>query len=299
MVDLNHLHPDIRERALATQTDRISNLTEFIWVGYELAFKAIDQMKLMMDIANADETKNALFSAAPNWGKTALLERFKKLHGDGSIDDEDRPHRPVISIEAPEIPEIKSLYMAILDEFHAPYRANDHRSVLKKDVLRLMRTCNVRLLLIDELHSILSGSTVNQRQVMNGIKTLTNQLNIPIVAFGTKVAVSVLHMDDQHAKRFRVYKIDQWEKPSEFQQFLVEFESVLPLRKPSYLSSKEMAAKIFASTHKGVIGEVKHLLTGCAKIAILDGTEVITIDTINQFLSKIVKTERGITYWKL
>ncbi|BCO27332.1 hypothetical protein MIZ03_2220 [Rhodoferax lithotrophicus] len=66
---------------------------------------------------------------------------------------------------------------------------------------------------------------------MNAIKLLCNELAIPIVGVGTREAVRVLHTDPQHASRFEVMNLPLWELNKEFQQLLVGFEKVLPLKK--------------------------------------------------------------------
>ena len=66
------------------------------------------------------------------------------------------------------------------------------------------------MLIIDEFHSLLVGTPRLQRQVMNAIKMLCNELQIPIVDVGTKDAIRVLHTYPQHASRFDVAELPTW-----------------------------------------------------------------------------------------
>ena len=65
-----------------------------------------------------------------------------------------------------------------------------------------MRALSVRMLVLDEIHNILVGSTLKQKQFLNTLKFLSNELQIPIVAAGTKDALQVTRTDDQIANRF-------------------------------------------------------------------------------------------------
>ena len=66
------------------------------------------------------------------------------------------------------------------------------------------------MLIIDEFHSLLVGTPRLQRQVMNAIKMLCNELQIPIVGVGAKDAIRVLHTYPQHASRFDVAELPTW-----------------------------------------------------------------------------------------
>jgi Bacterial TniB protein len=47
------------------------------------------------------------------------------------------------------------------------------------------------MLMIDEIHNIISGSVSRQRQFLNVLKYLSNDLQIPLVTFGTQDALRV------------------------------------------------------------------------------------------------------------
>lgn len=102
----------------------------------------------------------------------------------------------------------------------------------------------VKMLIIDEFHSLLVGTPRLQRQVMNAIKMLCNELQIPIVGVGTKDAIRVMHTDPQHASRFDVAELSVWKLNKEFQKLIFQFETILPLKKPSLLHKPELATKI-------------------------------------------------------
>lgn len=162
---------------------------------------------------------------------------------------------------------------------------------LRYQLIHLMRACHVQMLIIDELHSLLTGTAAKQREVMNAIKLLCNELRIPIVGVGTREAVRVLHTDPQHASRFDVASLPSWGLNREFQRLLASFEKVLPLKYPSNLHSPELATRLHAIS-EGNIGNLQRLLVACATEAIRNGQE--RVDAVIIEKHQWIRPTRGI-----
>jgi gamma-glutamyl:cysteine ligase YbdK (ATP-grasp superfamily) len=64
------------------------------------------------------------------------------------------------------------------------------------------RQLEVRLLVIDEIHSLLAGTYREQRILPNSIRFLANDLRLPLVCAGTHEAQQALMTDQQLADRF-------------------------------------------------------------------------------------------------
>lgn len=249
------------------------------WLNYPAANKTIDHLQALLQKPQQPRMPSLLIVGESNNGKTTLIKRFMDLCGKGYIDDNVDSIKPVIIAESPPTADEKSLYLSILQQFFAPHRTTDPVSKLRYQVLHMFRSCKVRMLIIDEFHSLLSGSATKQREVMNAIKFLCNELAIPVVGVGTREAVRVLHTDAQHASRFDVMTLPTWELNKDFQQLLANFESVLPLKKPSALAQPELAQQLHAISD-GNLGNVLRLVVQCASQAIESGQETITKDTI-------------------
>ncbi len=114
---------------------------------------------------------------------------------------------------------------------------------------------------------------------MNAIKTLGNELKIPIVAVGINTAATILSNDPQLASRYSVVKLSTWSLDKEFLGLLKGFEKRLPLRNPSMLYGREKAP-LLLKICEGNLGNLHTLLIECTKEAIDVGTEEITVDII-------------------
>jgi hypothetical protein len=99
----------------------------------------------------------------------------------------------------------------------------------------LARQMGVRMLIIDEIHTMLAGSFREQRVFLNSIRLLANDLRLPLVYVGTHEAKQALMTDQQLADRFSASKLPLWRDDVAFGQLLASFESITPLRLPSNL----------------------------------------------------------------
>ena len=68
--------------------------------------------------------------------------------------------------------------------------------------LALLRKVGVHMLVIDELHNVLAGNSVNRREFLNLLRFLGNELRIPLVGVGTRDAYLAIRSDDQLENRF-------------------------------------------------------------------------------------------------
>lgn len=270
----DHVHPDFQHILLLSNQERLEFLDEPRWIGYHTALQIVDTLQGLLSKPVRPRMPNLLLVGDSNNGKTTIIRRFVELCGQGYVNEESDPVKPIILAEAPPTADEKGLLISILERFFTPYRASDPVSKLRYQVIHLFRACHVKMLIIDEFHSLLTGSGVKQREVMNAIKLLCNELAIPIVGVGTREAVRVLHTDPQHASRFDVISLPAWELNQDFQRLLAGFETVLPLKASSRLHQPELAMLLHAIS-EGNIGNLHRLLIECAREAITSGSEQI------------------------
>jgi hypothetical protein len=254
--------------------ERIRFMDQPRWITYTVAQQVMDTLQELLRKPERPRMPNLLIVGDPNNGKTTIVRRFRDLCGKGYVNEDSEPVKPVILAEAPPSADEKGLYISILERFFAPYRPTDPASKMRYQVIHLFRSCHVRMLIIDEFHSLLTGSPIKQREVMNAIKLLCNELAIPIVGVGTREAVRVLHTDPQHASRFDVISLPLWEANKEFQRLMTGFINILPLKKPSQINRPELAM-LLHTISDGNIGNVHRLLIECATEAIKSGKEEI------------------------
>ncbi|MCU4504158.1 TniB family NTP-binding protein [Acinetobacter sp. WU_MDCI_Abxe161] len=274
MSNYPHIFQEFRPIVDKPNEERLYFLEEDRWIGYPAANDLLDQLKGMLTLPKRSRMPNLLVLSKPNNGKTSIINQFFKLYGEGYTNEFNNAVKPVIVVQAPVSPDEKALYMAILDRFWEPFRERDPVAKLRYQVVHCLKLYEVKLLIIDEMNSLLCGTPIKQRTVMNAIKYLCNETQIPIVGFGTEEAVRVLYTDPQHVSRFRVVNLPLWQLDKDFQVIVNKFEKVLPLKQPSRLA-EPATVKYLHDITEGNLGNLRSLLREAAKKAIITGQEYI------------------------
>jgi hypothetical protein len=277
---LTHLHPEIRALAVLPAAERLARLPSERWIGYSRAHQALAQMEaLFAGEPNKVRPKNLLIVGPTNNGKTMIAEKFRRIHPRCSADDHEII--PVLMVQMPPEATVPRLYSALLTVLGSPVGLHSRNDIREALVLRLLRDVGLRLLIIDELHNMLGASARRQRELLNWLRFLGNELRIPIVCLGLRDAWLALRSDDQLENRFHPFLLPLWEDGEEFARLLASFETMLPLREPSHLAEEPLRPLILRRS-EGPIGEIAALLVRAATAALLNGDERIDPATIER-----------------
>lgn len=217
---------------------------------------------------------NLLIVGPTNNGKTMLVEKFRRQHPVTTSDDGQTEQIPILAMQMPSDPTISRFYTMLLYSLNAPSFGSRRVSDLEELSLRILRQVGLRMLVIDELHNVLAGSGSQQRQFLNLLRFLGNELRIPLVCVGTKEAYLAIRSDDQLENRFEPFSLPLWTLDDEFSSLLASFAAVLPLRRASQLHLPDIAHYILSKS-EGTIGEITTLLTRSAILAVETGSECI------------------------
>ena len=200
---MEHLQPEARRVADLPLRDRVDHLGDDSWIGYTRALDALAQMgHLLATQAGRVRPRNMLLVGPSNNGKSTIAEKFMRQHPRRTSAEGDRQIVPVLSVQMPPDATAGRFHALLLDSLGAPVgqtRATDRRGALAR---KLMRACEVRMLLVDELHNLLCAPVFRQRELLGLLRFLGNDLRIPIVALGTRDAYLALRLDDQLENRF-------------------------------------------------------------------------------------------------
>jgi len=168
------------------------------------------------------------------------------------------PPDTVLALQMPSEPSVIRFYVALLAALGAPLRPRQRLAELEQVTLGLLRAVGVRVLVIDELHNVLTGRGDARREFLNLIRFLGNELRIPLVGVGTREAYLAIRSDDQLENRFEPFTLPRWQPDAEACSLLASFATSFPLRRPSPIATEEMAAYLLTRSD-GTIGE----LPGC------------------------------------
>jgi hypothetical protein len=216
-----------------------------------------------------------------NNGKTSIINRF--LHKNSPTRNNEQVETtkiPVIAIQAPPGGNLSELYTNILNQFAVPFKNTDKIAKKQQQVEHYFGLCSLKILIIDEIHNILSGPVAKQTIFMNTLKTISNDLQISIILAGIKDALHATNTNTQINNRFKPVFLTKWQLDREYLSLLASIEMTLPLNLPSGIATnKEIAQKIL-DLSEGYIGEMVDLITLASEYAIDKGIEKITMETI-------------------
>jgi Bacterial TniB protein len=281
--DYVHLQPAVRVLAEQSTEVRIRRIRADRWITYERADAALTAMEDLLTFPKRTRMPNLLLCGQTNNGKTMIVERFRRCHNPivASIAEEGYANVPVLKVQMPAGPDESRFFGAILDELGQPYPLSERVSKRQDAAIRMMRDTNLGLLIIDDLQNILVGSRLQQRRLLNLLRWLGNELQIPLVAVGTAEALHAIQSDDQLANRFETVGLPPWRAGKEYQLLLGSLEAVLPLRRPSQLTKPALAQKILAAA-EGILGEMVAIVTRAAVRAVTSEAECITAKLIDE-----------------
>jgi len=137
----------------------------------------------------------------------------------------------IVAAELPPVPLLRSLYAEIIRSMNADVSPTTRLHELEGTAINMLSHASPRMLLIDEIHNLLSCSARDQRAALNAIKYLANKLRVAIFAAGTYEALHVMRSDPQIASRFERHELPVWTESQELRRFIAGYLALLPLRK--------------------------------------------------------------------
>lgn len=273
-MSLDHLQGAAREAVSLAPAERIAFIQTDRWIGYTAASTILADLEDLLGHPRNLRMPCRMVVGDPDNGKTMLLRELAKRHS-GSTSETGEERIPVLVFEVPPEPSESRLYSQILTALRVAHREDASAERLLPKVLDRIRGLDVGLLLADEFHGMLNGSSSNQRQFLAALKGLLNALRIPFVAAGTIDVVRALATDTQFVTRFEKRALPRWDFNQESRSLLLSFEKMLPLAKRSDLAGREVGLPILRAGG-GTIGGIGKIVRQSAIMAIKEGEERIT-----------------------
>lgn len=286
--------PWAKEIALLADDERIQRIRTDRWVGYTKATEAVAKLEALLSHPKRQRMPNLLLIGPTNNGKSMIIEKFRRTHLSQESNHYQPEEMPIVVVQMPSDPKIPRFYSMLLYAMNVRLISRARISDLETKVLQALERLKVKLLIIDEVHNLLAGNAVAQREFLNLIRFLGNQLKIPIVCVGTKDAYYAVRSDSQLENRFEPFTLPVWQDDEELASLLTSITSAFPLRKASILTNPDLMRFILDKS-EGTIGEMMTLLSKAAVLAIESSEEMIN----KKILAKIdyqSPTERQRTF---
>lgn len=278
---MNHLTPESQALALKSDSERIEFVRGRIWIPYPIATEIIELFNDLVSWPRGNKMPNYLLVGQANNGKTEILMEFASRYEPKNVPGKGR-QLEVVYMNAPTTPDESRLYNKILKTLNVAYNASDKIENKLDQVEQVIEQIGLKVLVIDEIHNVISGTYSKQRNFLTTLKNLANELKIIIICAGNTDAQIVMTSDDQITTRFEEKILPSWNaNPREFALLIKHFTEILPLRESTNYKDKVFLAHLF-KMGEGLLGEYSKILKRAAEQAIKDKTEKITIETLKK-----------------
>lgn len=269
----DHLAPEAKAMLTRSANEKIEFLRLDHFIEYTQAKEIIDDLHDLMNYPKTIRMPCRALIGDSRSGKSTILHEFHRHHPT-VIDASGYPIVPLVYVEMPSTPKESRLWSEILKAMSVPHRPDSSAEKLEPLVHRSLIERRVKMVMFDEFHSSLVGTEREQRAYMVVIKRFHNYMRVPIVVSGISTTYAALGVDPQFIQRFEKTIIRNWEPDENFLSLVAGFESLIPLPKPSLLSSIEKANVIYQGSRK-TIGTIKAVILHAAKETIRAGKDSI------------------------
>jgi len=273
-----NLNPDAELLLDADNDKRIQYIKIPIYIVYSEAEIIYQEIMDLFDQGERERMEGLLLISPTNNGKTSLIKRFIN-------DNSPKVDGNLVYVETPEKTTLKELFLEILHVLGYPAHTSVSIEDLRRKILVALRRKNVKMLFVDEIHNLLDSRRDHKKDILNGLRSLNNNVQIPIVLIGIEKAKNILTEDEQIADSYSSIELPLWKcdtKPStrQFKDLLATFETYLPLKKQSNLHYANISKKMHELS-SGHLGRVATIIRKASIKAIRTGKEQITVSLLN------------------
>lgn len=235
---------------------------------------ALDQLNERHKLSiSSKQSLGMMVLGASGVGKSTLLQTFLKQYPRQETDE--RTLIPVLSVEIPSQPTIKSTADAILGEFDWKYASGTAEAKTKR-IIALIKQCGVQTIILDEFqHFADRGRKKTNEVVADWLKSLMNSTGVSFVVFGLPQAAGILRVNEQLRRRFSAsVTLAPWVMSSEsdmkeFRGVIKALEKSADLPVSSGLYEDDMYKRLFFASG-GKIGYLSKLISSATYLALLN-----------------------------
>lgn len=265
--------------------------------------KLLDELWIVLrsNVQHGERAKGAITVEGDSFlGKTTAVQLFAKefhLHeiaANGDMTDAGDERWPVAYVTLTGHPSMRDVNLSLLHYFGHPGSRRGAAGDFARRALDTFLKCNVRLLIIDDLH-FLRWESADGSKVSNHLKYLVNEFPITMLLIGTDLTELGLYQAGRGfgkavlgptARRTTSYKFEPYSLDNagmkEWRSIVraIERNLVLARHKDGILTHQLCEYLFDRST--GYMGSLTTLINRAAARAIITGTEAITEQILEQ-----------------
>ena len=295
-VAYGHLLPDARPYAVLDDETRIKRVRAERWIDHREASLVLSLLQELLEQPLRERMENILLLGESGMGKTMILRKFERINARPFDTTAGVERRSVVVVRMPHEPTEAAFVDQLLVALRAPRSGPVGRPRLQEmrdTAFRVLREVRARVLVIDEINSVLVGTPRQQRLFLQLLRFLSNELAIALVCAGVPEARHALLSDSQLRSRFTDVELPLWQADEELQRFVNLLVAGMPLRRPSPIDAPKVR-RLLAERTGGVTLNVSKAIERATIAAIRTGKESIDLAALED-----ETVWRGITVQRL
>lgn len=275
----DHLLPHVRHYLRAKEEDRIFYIRSPRWIGSAAALQALDRMEQLLARPPSLRMAGLMLVGPYSNGKTVIAERFALQHMKAI--GQQGGDQKIWVVQTSERPGLSNFYTAIIRAMGRIPTNRRELMVKEAQLHHLLAQLKPRVLIFDEFHNAFRGRQRDTEAVFAFLRRLGREYNIASVLVGEVAVYDQVNAGDEMGSRVDLCAVPRWPFDEEYLALLEALESAIPLAYPSGLSAEAIARAIFTLS-EGLIGQIVAIVAEAAVLAVKDGCETISLETIRR-----------------
>lgn len=281
MSDLSHVKTDLRHLIELPVEKRIKICRHDIWIDTPRLKPLMNCLNHMIYTENQIHASSIFIHGEGGDGKSALFQRLQALgHLSG---------KKMVFITLTENINRYKLHDAICEQFHVQIGKRTTAANRIDIILKKIESGEIGAIVIDELSDAMLEGNVNKKVILSLVRSLAEgKLKLCVIAFGNSVALEAIALDRVLDRRFVQWELQKWSLDQDFVDFIATYETHLPLKFASNVSSPKLRTLIYSNSH-GILDNIVKILKCTAMDAIEQGAERIHQDQFHNIDALAVK----------
>ena len=220
-------------------------------------------------------------------GKTSSLRYIRDLFGRTYSEDSVYPRQPVIYFLAEKTMKPIDLRTAILYDILPPDMVRITDAAVRKQLKVVLPQIGVRVLMIDELQTIMIGGVSGREAYLDLIMSFGNDFDIHVLGAGLSSLKDLLVNEQQLGTRFDTDEFPLWhvvgnseKNLSTYKELIEGIVSNMPFPEPSSLTDDDGINAILEMNQEGLLGGIFRTVKDGAMLALREDANALTKDHV-------------------